>query len=257
MKYVCFLFVFLSLIQSNSLQADEIVFCTENKQQPPLLIGDSDVFDEEYPGVSVELVRIAARQVGLTPIIIRAPWRRCLMTLQSNNVDGVFNGSFKAERQKMGRYPMRDGVVDPTRRLTTISYSLYRQKGSKLDWDGTGITNLSGTIGVPMGYSIVNDLNKMGIQIEESHNTTFIFKKLQSGRVAGAAVQTLTGDALMATGQYPAIEKIERPLVTKPYYVLLSHQFVAENPEKAERLWQAIARLRETEMPRLVTKYIN
>lgn len=51
------------------------------------------------------------------------------------------------------------------------------------------------------------------------------------------------------------VEKIAIPLETKAYYLMLSHQFVAQDPERAERLWARLGKLRQDKMPELLRKY--
>jgi polar amino acid transport system substrate-binding protein len=36
------------------------------------------------------------------------------------------------------------------------------------------------------------------------------------------------------------------PLIEKPYYLMLSHQFVATEPALAERIWRTIAQVRNS-----------
>ncbi|MBI5163116.1 MAG: amino acid ABC transporter, partial [Magnetospirillum sp.] len=137
----------------------------------------------------------------------------------------------------------------------SVSYSLFRAKGSKLSWDGKGIGDLGGPVGVPTGYSIGGDLKDKGIAVEEAQNSKINFTKLSLGRVGAVATLDVTGDDLLATGAFPTIEKVTPPLVTKDYFVMVSHQFYAEKPELAEKLWAKIAQLREAKGAELGRKY--
>ena len=56
-------------------------------------------------------------------------------------------------------------------------------------------------------------------------------------------------------GNFPNIEKVETPLVTKPYYVLLSNQLVAKDDSLANNFWKAIGEIRENEGKTLIKKY--
>jgi polar amino acid transport system substrate-binding protein len=51
------------------------------------------------------------------------------------------------------------------------------------------------------------------------------------------------------------VEKIAITLDTKAYYLMLSHQFVAQDPERADRLWARVGKLRQDRMPELLRKY--
>ena len=257
MRIILCLFTIQFLLSAGMASADEMRFCIENKQQPPLIIGNSDQLDSEAQGITVEITRQAARQVGLTPSFIRAPWKRCLLLLREGKVDAVFNGSFKWERLVYGVYPMRNGNADPDRRITEISYSLYRRRGDAVTWDGQNFSGLDGKVSAPLGYSIVGELRKQGLEVEESNSTELILQKLSLGRVSAVAAQTITADAVLTSGRFPEIEKVSPPLVNKPYYVLISHHFMQDRRETALEFWRVVAGLRDQETGRLLRKYTH
>jgi len=94
--------------------------------------------------------------------IVRLPWKRCMDSLGKNQVDGVFGASYKEKRQKFGVYPMANGKHDGSKQLHPDSYSLYVPKGSNLSWDGDKFINLTGKMGAPMGYSIIEKIKAKG-----------------------------------------------------------------------------------------------
>lgn len=244
----------MAALTSTSVQAaTDLTLCTEDKDQAPYVIGASGL--AANPGIAVEIIQKAAGQMGVTTKIIRAPWKRCLSVLEKGEVDGVFLGSFKKERMKFGAFPMAGADVDPERRVSKSSYSLYRLKGTSANWDGKAFSGIDGKVGAPLGYSIVKDLEKKGLKMEESKGTETDFKKLTSKRIVAAAALTNVGDALIEGGAFPNVEKVETPLVTKPYYLLLSNQLVAANKEMTEKFWNEIAKVREAEGKALFKKY--
>lgn len=246
-----------SLPYISTAAAVEMKFCTENKPQLPYLVGEGPDFNMDKPGLSVEMVRMAVKRAGAKAIFVRQPWKRCLVGLKVGFFDGVFNGSFKSERLQFGQYPMIGDKPDPSRRVTTMSYSLYRIIDTAPDFDGEKFHEINGAIGAPLGYSIVADLRAKGLKVHESTKTEKDFEKLVAGRVVAVAAQTTTGDALLATGRFPKIEKIEPPLVVKPYYTLLSHQFIKAHKVMAETFWRELAAIRTAEFDRLLEKYMN
>ena len=44
--------------------------------------------------------------------------------------------------------------------------------------------------------------------------------------------------------QYKNIVRLARPIKTKPYYLILSHQFYHKDPKLAEKIWNTITQLR-------------
>jgi polar amino acid transport system substrate-binding protein len=247
------------LLWSSGAGAAEILRAAyEDKPLPPFYMGNGAEIDPGAPGVSVELLRDVAAAAGIDIQFVRLPWARCLKSLQRGEVDAIFNASFKEERQEAGVYPMAGGKPDPARRITTLAYMLYRYKGSPVTWDGHTIGGLGeAPVGAQAGYSIIEDLTRMGVKAEESADTATIFKKLASQRIPAAAQLQASGDAAMASGAYPSIEKLALPLVTKDYFVMFSHQYYDGHREAAERLWAKLAELRDRRSPALFAKYVH
>lgn len=250
--------LFGMLIASPVLHA-EVLFTVayEDKTQFPYYVGEgSDI--PPRPGAAVELIRLLEHEVsGLKVELRRLPWARCLADLEAGAVDGIFNASFKTERTKLGAYPWRNGEVDISRRLTTITYALYSTQGNVMQWNGTSFGNPLGVIGAPRGYSIVDDLRKMGVVVEEANSSLQNLHKLMSKRVGMVALQVVTGDFLLArhATEFSTVSRITPPLDIKPYYLMVSLQFQKKHPQITEDIWNAVARLRENKLNALMERY--
>ena len=95
------------------------------------------------------------------------PWKRCLTKMRKNQVDGVFNASFKEKRQKMGVYPFVGGKLSEIRGTHSSNYVLYRPIGKNVSWNGKGFDNLNTPIVVERGFSIKDDIEKLGIKTHQ------------------------------------------------------------------------------------------
>jgi polar amino acid transport system substrate-binding protein len=122
-----------------------------------------------------------------------------------------------------------------------------------VDWNGSAITGLDGSVGAPSGYSITHDLARLGVKTEEAADTITNFRKLASKRIPAVATLAVSGDALL--GEFPSIEKVKLPLVTKDYFAMVSHQFHGSKPELVERLWKNLAETRDRRAAALYAKY--
>ena len=256
--------LFLLLVFSFNADAVELTLSYEDKEQPPYYMGNTEKVLENKPGVAVEMVLMLENKVdGLTVRLRRTPWTRCTQELKYNRVDGIFNASYKKERLKIGCYPTTDGMpggpVDASRRITKISYSLYARKDSRINWNGEDPALIEETVGAPLGYSIVGDLEKAGVSVEEAPSTTMNLQKVLWKRIAAAALQDVTADSIIKSNPMMRqnIRKLEPPLATKPYYLMLSRAFVAKHPDLSERIWDAIKVIRETQFDKIIMKYIH
>lgn len=200
-------------------------------------------------GLDQELARQAAAKIGATLTLTSLPWKKCLLVMQDNQVDGALCASFKDERLAMGVYPGDGAKADPELRSHTDTYALYRAKGSTLDWDGTAFVGLNGKIAIQPGFSIGDLVKKAGAEVDEkAKDQPGIFRLLIASRVQGAALHALAADTVLAKEPQVAaqVEKCAKPLVTKPYYTMLSKGFVAKHPDTAKAFWAAQAEIRES-----------
>lgn len=233
----------------------ELRFCAENKNQTPYIVGESNVVLEDFPGLVVEMVQLAGTRINTTTSFMRAPWKRCLLLLEKGAVDGVFLGSYNPERMKIAVFPMVNGKIDPSRRIITSSYSFYRLKGTPPHWDGQNFSGIWGKVGAPRGYSIVKNLRNRGLSLREYDSLSDVFHSLMRKEIVAAAVHTSAGDLLMGSGLFPAIERIQVPIITKHYYVMLSHSLMNQQKTLAENLWRELAFIRENEAKEMIKKY--
>ncbi len=254
--------ILMILLFSSYANAYQMTISYEDKEQPPYYMGNSNKVLTDNPGVAVEIIqRVGTIIDGLEITLKRTPWSRCTAELSSNKVDGIFNASYKEERLKIGQYPTTDGnlkgPVDTSRRITKISYSFYSLSENNIEWDGIKFIPADKIIGAPLGYSIVGDLKKKGLIIEEAPNTEMNLKKLVYKRIIAAALQDVTADSIIKSNpiQFEKIKKLTPPIITKPYYLMLSHDFVAEHPVMAQKIWDAIKTIRENEIEKILSKY--
>lgn len=231
----------------------------EDKTQFPYYMGDTQkVLDR--PGAAVELVKLLEERIpGLRIKFSRYPWKRCLAMLETGQVDGIFNASFSQARTRIGEYPWKDGQVDASRRLTTISYHLYAPPNAGLGWNGETFEDPHLTIGAPLGYSIVDDLENLGVSVIKVRSSMQSLQLLDVGRVDAVALQSVTADYLLVNNsdQLTDIVRIDPPLKTKPYYLMLSRQFKAANPALSEQIWDAIGELRNEKLEALAQTYLS
>ena len=238
--------------------AMELVRATDDTPGSPYIIGGGTSFDEQKPGIEIELYNLVAKHLNLQVTFKRFAWIRCLQLLESGHVDGIFPASYKPERMPLGAYPMKNGKVDSSRKTRDNTYYLYKLKGSPLKWDGQRITRLEGAIGVPVGWAIAGDLKDMGVAVADIHLPASSMQMLLHKRFAGLALLETVADAYFRekTEEYNTIVKLSPPLKSKAYYLMLSHQFIDRQPEMAEKIWNTIAEIMQTDAyKKMVARY--
>ncbi len=247
MKKVVFILIFLIILTVNAEEKIKIRVGAEDKEDYPSITG-SEVVSQEKPGVGVEMVRILEKKLGVEAQISRFPWKRVLNNLETGKSDIIFTASYKPERENLGVYPKKDGKIDNGRAFSLMSYSVYRLKGTKVGYDGKNFTDLTGGVGAPAGYSIIDELKSRGVKVDESPSSENDFKKLIAGRVQLVVAIESTANSLMRRNK-EFDEKIEKVGVLKEnhYFFMISHQFYDKYPELSEKIFDKIAEIRDSD----------
>lgn len=241
-KFVFALMLLCTLPAWADSKPEQITFCYEDDRNYPWIMKDQP----SYISIMTEMVE---QRLGVKIKLAGKPWKRCLFEMQHNEVDGVVNASYMAEREAMGVYPGAPGKPDPAKRMLTTSYSLYRLRGGTLNWDGAKFSNLNGVVGAQTSFSIADHLRKAGVPVDDtSKKGEDLLRRVILGNFTAAAMPTENGDQLLASDPdfRARIEKLPIPLVEKPYYLMLSKQFVGGFPDFANEVWNAIAAVRES-----------
>jgi len=234
-----------------------VTFVYEIKPNPPYYLGRK-VIDWNKPGITLEVLKRLEKKLNIKIEFERLPWARGLSMVKNNSVDGIFHASFSKERLNIGVYPMSKGELDLSKKLMTQSYVLYKPKDSTLAWNGKNFENLNGAIGAIINYSIVADLKKMNVKVEEVTSQQNNLRKLALGRIEGVVGIEAMNDVVINANsdEFRDIVKVSPSVKTKPFYLMLSHKFVKENSKLAEAIWNGIRNIRETgEYDEIAKKY--
>lgn len=229
----------------------------EETPNPPRHLGEGPLVPEP-PGITVDMLRLATQRLDMKLELLRVPWSRGLYMVENGLADGIFHSSFKRDRLPIGVYPMVGDGPDVTRAIFEQRYVFYVRENSGVTWDGTVLGGAERPVGATAGYSVVDDLTALGLTVETERNQLINFRKLQEGRIdAYAELQTMADSYLAENGgPIEGIVRLDPPIVQKPYYVMLSHQFYDAHPDLSEALWDQIAEInRSDDIARIEARY--
>ncbi|MFC5300856.1 substrate-binding periplasmic protein [Azospira restricta] len=228
---------------------------TEN---PPRILGHGAAVPDDKPGISVELLRLAADKVGVRLEFTRVPWKRCLYLLENGYVDATFHASYTEERTRYAVYPTRAGRLDTGRAIYRNRYAIYAPKGAGIGWDGQTLSNVGKPLGTLAGNAVADDLKRLGAAVEEAPGVRSNMDKLKSGRIAAYVEIEGIGDEFLAEhrAEFVEIEKLPLPLQDKHYFLIVAKPFYQRHPELAEAFFDAIRDVQATPAyRRMVTTY--
>jgi len=234
----------------------KILLAYEVNQNKPYYMGFGQKIDWKKPGISLEVLKFLEGRLNIEFEFKRMPWKRATKEIERNRIDGMFHASFRKERLSIATYPMKNGKPDIDKRILTMSYVLYKLKGSKLKWDGKNFHNLEGKIGAVRDYSIAYDLKKRNIKVDEEKNQMMNLLKLSKKRIQGFASLENMSDPIILNNsdKFKNIVKEKTPLKTKHYYLVFSHKFTEENPNLAKDIWNELQKLRENGVYKKISK---
>ena len=244
--------------------ATKLLLATDDTPGNPWIMGGGSQFDPHLPGIEIELYRLVAARLDLELKMIRIPWKRCLADLKQGRVDGIFPASFKPERLALGAYPMRNGLVDSSRKSRDGAYYLYTHQSAPLRWNGQQFINLHlmarKTIGVPLGWSIASDLHRLEIDLLEKARPADLLEILNKGGLAGVVCLDTVMDTYIAQTphRFTEIVKTHPPVAEKAYYLMLSRPFVTRYPALSQNIWDTIAAIKaEDAFSNIVQRYLH
>lgn len=203
-------------------------------------------------GLSQDLILMAAQHIQPQLEIEMLPiaWPRCLKLLENGQMDGAFSTSYMPARLDYAVFPSKaDGQADPTRRLSSLSYSLYVGKAAKIEWNGRKLRNLNGPIGIQHGFSIGQLIAELGAEAKPlSRDIRELLRHVAAGHVEAAALQTFQADLELSRDKVLAdqVQKLPQILTEKNYYLSFSRQFYRRHTDLVQQFWQSLQTQRES-----------
>lgn len=244
----------LLLLLSQGAWACNLNIAYSDVASPPHLMGDGLAIPGQ-PGIAVELVQLAADAIHCSVKWQRLPNRRVQRDMEMGLLDAMLMFSYNDERAAYAVYPMKNGKPDGRLRLAELRYHVYVADNSPLVWNGKQFDPQPVTVGVNSGYSILAELRKMGLVVEEARSTEQNFQKLRLGRIDAYVMQDAPADLLIETMNIRGVHKLPIPLSAKDYFLPFSKAFYSNTPEPAERMWEQIGKLSRIHLKELTKKY--
>ena len=236
--------LWLSVLALSTAQADDCILHLGFNDEPIPPYIERSVPSAGPQGSAFVLVDLAAHQIGCQIVWQPLPILRVLHATSLGDVDGALFYSWTAERARTLIYPQRDEQLDQTRRIATLNYVLYRQRGSAVEWDGVQLRPEGCAVGYNEGWSIIEYLKQHAMTPHTGKGAGPLLKLLAKGRLCAYATLEEAGDAAIAA-QPGRFEKMSPPLARKDYYLLFNPAYYRANQSQVEALWTRIGELRE------------
>jgi polar amino acid transport system substrate-binding protein len=249
--YIKFCFIFLLLI-SNSY-AKNIKICTDENFWYPFTYSK----DQKALGLHIDITKKAIIDSGYSVEYIPMPWKRCLNSAKKGTVDAIVSASYKEERASYLTYP--DDAINNLKsifRITQVEYIILTSKDSDYIYDGD-LNSIPRPVRGILGYSIVDDLKKAGIEVDTAKKDTANLKRLQRDKKGSVITLKEIIEYYQSKGMYQDDFIVhKKPIKSKSYYMPFSKQTTLSKDE-IYRIWNNIKKIRENKniMNKFLEKY--
>lgn len=237
-----FLFILNLLTTASAL---EMKLCYEDVVVFPWILGDDK-------GVVVSEMHLVEDFAGVKFNMTRLPWKRCQLEAEAGNYDGIISASYNSDRAKWGVYPYDKDAdkVERDFRHHTDSFYLYVRQDSGIKFSNGKIVNLGDSaIGVQLGYSVGNDLQKQGYKIQSNFtDTKDVLKELDMGALKVAILQG--NETTKVLNENPSLLKniirLETPFKVNDQYLLFTKKYFSQHEKEVRNIWKAMKKARES-----------
>lgn len=226
-----------------ALALDKIRLCQDEIEEAPWRTRDNN-------GLNTLMLRTVEARLGLALTIENLSWKRCLMMVQHGEMDGAIAASYREDRRVVGAYPATTAaqIPDRNRRMSGEAYFFYKLKDDPFDWNGSTISGCQHPVAAQMGYSAVARLQDKGVRVDDrERKPEHLLRKVVLGLDSAAVLAQGEGDKLLSDPRFAGkIIKLPTPFFHTDGYLLLSHPFVARDPQLAEKIWDSISSVRNS-----------
>ncbi len=245
--------VFLLIAPPIMAEKKTITICTDNNLWYPFTYMENN----RSKGLHVDIVRLACNQIDWQCKFTPLPWKRCLSYMKRGGVDGVVSASYKPKRADYMHYP--PGAEKDKKsiwRVTQAEYVVVTALESGYQFTGD-LTTLPQPVRAPLGYSIVDDLTKSGVEVTTQRHAIDNFVSLAHSKRGSVISITTNARYINQQGELKNSFKIHSPEIkSKSYYMAFSKKSTI-SPHDKGLLWQAIVDIRENQlqMKQLIKQY--
>lgn len=210
-----------------------------DRERPPYYFGNGAVVPE-MAGAGADLLRLAARSVGCTAVLVRLPAARIKLALISGSVD-LAPVDLRDGEAPYSALPTKAGQPD-TRRGLRMSAVVYVRAGDSLPPTlNPRLYFKTHPLATSQGSPLGEQLRDEGLRIDDgapdaySNMDKVAIKRADGFAISIANVEAL--DAVVAARHGAALTRLATPVRTSTLWLSASNAYFDRNPEQVEAVW--------------------
>ncbi|OZG71121.1 hypothetical protein BTA51_22340 [Hahella sp. CCB-MM4] len=248
------------LLLLSSQTALALTVCYEEGVSYPYSLGRA-ALKQTQGGIVVDMLRQAAVHHHLILELRAWPWKRCLQSLQNNEVDGAFAIIWSAERDEIAVFPKENYSPETPPlgkyRLWRAQYPFFVNRSGEIHWDGNQISGYRFGFAAPAGYIAQQKLMRSGLHVSGELDLDTAFRMINLNRLDGYVIETAIGlHRLREMGLADQIITLPIPYMSADWYLAFSRGYFKEHRNTAWQIWQTLAEIRQTRGEELMGNYL-
>lgn len=246
--------VFFCRIALTPSYAEDITICTDLNYWYPYSYVEKNV----AKGMHIDIAEKALSRLGYHPVFTPLPWKRCLQSIEDGRYNAVVSASYKPDRAQYMHYPPDAGSVKESEwRVMQVEYIVLVSSQNPYEFNGNP-TTLPQPVMAPLGYSIADDLQAMGVAVKTAPSIIGLVQNLVWTGKGSIVTPPMNAKALMNDPKVNNNVRINKlPFTSKSYFMGFSKKNPKVNLDKMAKIWDEIATIRkdETFMNQLYQKF--
>lgn len=197
-------------------------------------------------GIHIDIITKALSNLGYVVEYRPMPWKRCLAEASQGRIDGVATASYKDERAEFLYFPAdADTAKQSEYRVMQVEYVVVTTAQENYRFEGD-IKTIPQPVRAPRGYSIVSDLSKQGLKVDDNaaSDEINIRKLLRERRGSVVVIPELVRKLSQLPEYQNKITISDVYWKSKSYFFpIAKHSVLSERQRR--RIWSEIRKIRE------------
>ena len=243
-----------TLLWTGALQAQTIKIATDRNMWYPYSYEQDGI----AKGLHIDIVTRALENLGYAYKSTPLPWKRCLESVKTGKFDAIVSSSFRPERAQYLYYPPDASWFNhPSKyRITQVEYVIVTHVQTPYTFTGN-IKTLPEPVRAPRGYSVLDDLRKAGVAVEETPGDMNSLKMLARDKKGCTVTLSEIAKKVMKRENLGGELIISKtPFISKSYFMVFSRKGNVA-VETRQKIWEEIAAIRENQefMESMLNRY--
>ncbi|MBF0224058.1 MAG: transporter substrate-binding domain-containing protein [Desulfobacterales bacterium] len=208
--------------------------------------------NDQPKGMHVDIIKEALKNLGYEIKIKPLPRKRSIMSCEEGEVDGVISIAFHPELAKSLEFPSdaanppqsQWGTKESKWRIMQVDQMIVTLIDNNYEFDGD-MKSIPNPVRVPRGETIIADLEKFGLYVEEAREDNQNFGKLLRDKDGSVITSSIMAENMDNTPEFKNKFRIQAiPLASQSYFLAFSLKSTLNADEK-NKIWDEIKRLRD------------